>query len=79
MTPKQSKIFNIFFFVRLLYFSNRFGIRMLAKVQQREYLIQWAFKGVIADFCLKIGSKLTTKFDNVKILVDFRHFQLVFT
>ena len=34
MTPKESKNFN-FVFVQLVYFSNHFGVRMSANVQQR--------------------------------------------
>ena len=34
MTPKESKYFNIFVFVQLVYFLSRFGVRMLANVQQ---------------------------------------------
>ena len=34
MTPKESKNFN-FVFVQLVYFLNRFGVRMSANVQQR--------------------------------------------
>ena len=34
MTPKESKIFN-FVFVQLVYFLNRFGVRMSANVHQR--------------------------------------------
>ena len=34
MTPKESKNFN-FVFVQLMYFLNRFGVKMSANVQQR--------------------------------------------
>ena len=48
MTTKTSKNFNILVFVDFL---NRSGVKMLANVQQKpELIIQWAFRGMFADF-----------------------------
>ena len=69
MTPKESNNF-IFVFVQLVYFLNRFGVKIGAKFHQ-ILNIQFAFEGVFADFGWKMTQNVPLKVENVKIFVDF--------
>ena len=69
MTPKESKVFNLFVFVQLVYFFNSFGVRLLANVQQRQLIIQYAFGGIFADFGWKMAQDRPQKVKYVKLFV----------